>query len=42
MDFKLMLMTIKILFMPEKTEGLDVDEILPGDIFFVKNEEGSK
>lgn len=42
LDFKLMLMTIKILFMPEKTEGIDVDEILPGDIFFVKNEEGSK
>lgn len=41
MDFKLMLMTIKILFIPEKTEGLEVDEILPGELFFIKNEEAN-
>lgn len=38
MDFKLILMTIKILFMPESTEGLDKDEILPGEIYSNKNE----
>ncbi len=36
-----MMMTIKILFMPEKTEGLEVDEILPGELFFIKNEEAN-
>lgn len=39
MDFKLMLMTIKILFMPEKTEGIEDGEILPGEIFFINNKE---
>ncbi len=37
MDLKLMMMTIKILFVPESTEGLEENEILPGEIFFVKN-----
>lgn len=42
LDFKLMLKTIKILFMPEKTEGLENGEILPGEIFFIKNKEEAK
>ncbi len=42
MDLKLLLMTIKILFMPEKTEGLEEDEILPGEIFFIRNKEEAK
>jgi hypothetical protein len=27
---------LKILFIPEKKEGVDKGEILPGEIFFVK------
>lgn len=42
LDFKLMLMTIKILFIPDKTEGLGEGEVLPGEIFFIKNEEEAK
>jgi len=37
MDFKLILMTIKVLFMPESTEGLENDEILPGEEFYANN-----
>lgn len=37
MDFKLVLMTIKILFIPESTEGLETDEILPGEEFYANN-----
>lgn len=38
LDFKLMLMTIKVLFMPESTEGLNKDEVLPGEILYNKKE----
>lgn len=42
LDFKLMLMTLKILFMPDKTEGIENGEILPGEIFFINNKEEVK
>jgi lipopolysaccharide/colanic/teichoic acid biosynthesis glycosyltransferase len=37
LDIKLLLMTLKILFIPEKAEGVDKGEVLPGEMFFIKD-----